>query len=313
MGCYGSRYLAGLVGPVRGAAPLEPRVIGIDQEGVVPSAESLPAGDNAQFLILFDQSAYVADISEFSTDQFGDVMLSLVPGTDNLLQIGISSALPAGAEFSVFWRDQPIINVTIADVLRILSVNGSTHFPLEIYAGAGDAVKFDIEFSHEYDPTIDDFVVEPASAGTMAKGSDGLWAFTPNDSAVGSSVNIFCIEQWISKVDVVADVVMNPNISSINADVPFTHNLSSLLGQSIADWKLDSVDMFGGSTFASRGTCGLHYNSDLMKWMGSSGSSWGSYGIEISLLNGKIIGGPSVYKVGKITINGVVHNIDEFN
>lgn len=236
-------------------------VIGIDQEGVVPSAESLPAGDNAQFLILFDQSAYVADISEFSTDQFGDVMLSLVPGTDNLLQIGISSALPAGAEFSVFWRDQPIINVTIADVLRILSVNGSTHLPLSIDAASGEAVKFDIEFSHEYEPTVDDFIVEPASAGTMAKGSDGLWAFTPNASAVGSDVNIFCIEQWISKVEVLGEPIhVSPRIMT---DGSKSYTLESDI------W--DKFSGVPGSLFGSQLT--FNYNGVQKTSVGSEYSS----------------------------------------
>lgn len=285
-------------------------VIGIDTEGVVPSAETITAGDNAQFLILFNQSAYVADISDFSYDTVTDVTLSLVPGTPNLLRIDVPDVLTSDDTFTVYWRDQPIINVSVADKLRILEVNGSTHFPLEIYAGAGDAVSFDIDFSHEYEPTASDFIVEPASAGTMAKGSDGLWAFTPNASAVGSDVNIFCIEEEISVVHVVSDVVMNPNISSIDAAVPFTHNLSSLLGTSIEDWKLDQVDMFAGPTLISRVIVDLHYDSDLMKWYGNSGGQYGPCGIEISLLNGMIKQGTSVYKVGTITINGVVHNID---
>lgn len=211
-------------------------------------------------MIAFDQSAYVADISEFSFDSVEGVVLSLDDYTLNLLRVYVPNTLVDGDTFTVFWRNQPIINVTVSD-LSVISVNGSTALPLFIDAPSGQPVKLDVAFSHaEYEPKAADFVVEPASAGTMAKGSDGIWAFTPDVSAVGSSVNIFCIGQWIAKVSV---------LNSINVD-PVEFNIST---SSAVDISSDIVDVVGNYQDLVGTVLTVDYNGDVVSVVGEMKST----------------------------------------
>lgn len=182
-------------------------VVSVSGVAELPLRSSIEAGDYQSYSLTFDPAGYVPAISDFSVDGDG-VQLSLYDGASGKgLRVDVGADVPGSSSFAVKFLDQTIINLTTIEKLTVVSVNGSTDFPLDLEVADGGSLDFTLEFSHYYAPYYTDFALVPSSGGTWNPRPQDTWRFIPSVGSAGATVELYCIETLIARVTVLGEPI----------------------------------------------------------------------------------------------------------
>lgn len=278
----------------------------------MPYTSSVEAGDYGSYSLLFDQSGYVPDISDFTVDGEGVTLSLFESGSGMGLRADVADDVAGGSDFSIYFLDQEIINLTTIEKLAVVSVNGSSDFPLDLEVAIGGSLDFTLGFSHDYTPYYTDFAVDPSSGGSWAPRPEDTWRFQPAVGSAGSTVELYCIDTLIARVTVVEEVIFNPASSAESGDVNAAHNLYMLFGADIASWPMEQMVV----GFTDGSISGYHldavYDSSNLTWSFGTGSSWGSFGVKVRITDATIEASfnGKIYRISAIIAGGKTYVVN---